>query len=155
MPTDIQRALAETIEYLKNETDADRALVVYNQVALSHGFKNFQGLGDHAELSLEMLKRFVENQKSEILKDSRTHPEFNQRLSALLSELGSVIFVPIFNEYQFMRGFVYLDQTGRSTLISSGFLDRVERHVRHVLEPKLHCPREHISWEQVEKLDWR
>ena len=155
MPTDIQQALAETIEYCKKETDADRVLITYNDVAISHGFKNFRGLGEQAELSLEMLKRFVENQKSEILKDSRNHPEFNQRLSALLSELGSVIFVPIFNEYQFMRGFLYLDQTGRSTLISSGFLDRVERHVRHVLEPKLHCSRAHITWDEVEQLVWR
>jgi hypothetical protein len=151
----LQKALSETLAYVTKETEADRAIVAYEGFAQAVGFDlSSQKLLEEGPLSQKMLKSFLQKREAVLIKDTLADPDFESRTSAVLSSLGSVLFVPIENENKFCRGFLYLDQTGRSTFLSSGFLDRMERYVRTVLEPKLHSPREHLTWNHALNLNW-
>lgn len=150
----VSKALADTIYYMKTQTEADRVIVCYEGIGRCHGFNDGVVTWDEATLSTEMLSRFVERGEPVLVRDSLSDPEFGHRTSALLSELGSVLFVPVRNEFEYTRGFLYLDQVGRSTFLAEGFFERIKKYVNQTLEPALHCKREHLTWEEMKNLRW-
>ena len=151
----ISEALQAAIEYALTETDADRVIVVYEGLGASKGFDlPSSKVLEEGPLSLQMLESFLHSREAVLIKQATTHPEFEYRISAVLSQLGSVVFVPILNEGSLTRGFLYMDQVGRSTFLSAGFLERMKRYVREVLQPKIHVPNPHLDWSEVSSVEW-
>ena len=101
-----------------------------------------------------MLATLVDAAEPAMYYDSRTHPVYGSRISTMLSELGSVLYVPIRNEFGAQRGFLYLDQVRQSTFLSEGFLGRIEEYVTGTLQPALHTSRESVGWEDIKRMTW-
>lgn len=154
-PDHTAKVLADAIFFAKTETEADRAIVIYEGIGRCHGFAETQISWKDAPISTEMLSRFMAQGEPALVRDSMSDPEFGGRTSTFLSELGSVLFVPLRNEFGYCRGFLYLDQVGRSTFLASGFFDRVKRYVSDTMEPALHSEKEPYTWEELQAVEWR
>lgn len=150
----ISKTLGDIIYFARTETEADRCIAAYEGVGRSHGFGEGAVDWESAALSLEMLAGLVRGGEAVLFRDSRSHPEYGARISTVLSDLGSVLFVPIRNEFGYPRGFFYIDQIGRSTFLSEGFFERVKRFITDTVEPQIHVPREALGWSHLNETEW-
>jgi len=151
----IAKALQEATEFALTETEADRVIVVYEGIGKTRGFDlDSERVLEEGSLSLQMLQNFLQKREAVLVKEALADPDFQSRTSAVLSSLGSVLFVPIENESGLTRGFLYMDQVGRSTFLSAGFLERVKRYVKQVIEPKIHTKKTHLEWSELSSLEW-
>lgn len=144
----------EALRFALHETQADRAIILHEGVAESFGFANLAHFWTEGELSLGMLEEFVKVGKPTLIKDSLMDPNFGERLSTVLSGLGSVMFIPIHNPEGLVRGFFYLDQKGKTTFLSPGHFERVQRYVKETIEPGLYPKKTDLSWQEVTSVRW-
>lgn len=150
----LAEVFADGMRFALHETQADRAIMIYEGQGEAFGFANLSTLWTDGDLSLGMLEQFVKAGKPVLIKDSLMDPDFQKRTSAVLSALGSVMFIPIHNEAGTVRGFFYLDQKGRATFLSPGFFERVQRYVREKLEPQFHPKSEALDWAETKTTRW-
>ena len=101
----VSKGLADIIDFVKTQTDADRAIVVYEGLGCCHGFGQEKIIWEEADLSLKMLATLVEKGESVMMKDVAAEPEYAERTTAVLAGLGSVLFVPVKNEFNYTEGF--------------------------------------------------
>jgi hypothetical protein len=146
--------LRTAIHYVRTTLKIDRAIVLYDGLGLSHGFEAGT-LWDKADLSQGVLEHLIAGKQTTMIADATSHPLFAQRTSTVLSNIGSVLFFPLHDRAEVMRGFLYLDQSRLSrAVMTRAILERVESYVKETLQPMLHSLREDLTWEETLRVQW-
>ncbi len=146
--------LERALSFVSDELQAKRALVLYDGYGRTLGLENSEKLWTTGEISFEMLKNFLASKSPQVVHDPRNDPEYGERVSVLLTGLGSIMFVPLVNELGRMRGFIYVDLDGGNQFVIQESLERLTGFVKYSLEPMLHNLHGHLTWNEVQATHW-
>lgn len=146
--------LRTAISYLRSTVKADRAIAVYEGYAYAHGFAA-DTLWERADLSQGIIESLLAKNTPTVITDALVHPDFSQRTSTVLSNIGAVIFLPVKDGGGVTRGFLYLDQQRQNKFpLTKGILERIQDYVTGDLEPMFHSLVEPLTWKETLKVEW-
>lgn len=155
---ELKDVIPEVIPFLTDTLRAERAMVVYEGMGITHGLPQ-DNVWQTAELSHTVFQTLLEEREPIVMFDAIGDPRYGNQTSALLSGLRSILFLPLYNPVGRMAGFVYADNRTKTGAFEQTHLQMVSTYVEDNYRPALwnvapDAGSSEIDWDKLQRVQW-